>query len=68
MADPRPEWMFESTVAEQNGVRITTTITVPTGVRWDDVREAAELAQMGANVTLGHVLKSIARTQEDVPF
>ena len=64
-----PDWTFESTATNPNGVRITTTITVPVDAEWNDVRECGELAQMGSHLTLGHVLKSIARSAEnEVPF
>ena len=44
---------------------------MPTDTRWGDVREASELGQMGANFTLGHVLKSLERSNkfdEEPPF
>lgn len=65
-----PHWTFESRITQPDGITVTTTITVPVGTRWGDVREASELSQMGANWTLGHVLKSIARTEvsEELPF
>lgn len=66
-----PAWRFESRVTEPGGITITTTITVPTDTRWQDVREASELGQMGANFTLGHVLKSLERSNkfdEEPPF
>lgn len=60
-----PAWTFESTVTHLNGVRVTTTITVPADAAWTDVQECGELAQMGASQTATRVIKS---SQEDVPF
>lgn len=62
-----PEWTFESSVIDLNGVRVRTTITVPENAEWNGVRECGELAQMGANWTAGHIAKSIARSAEKEP-
>jgi hypothetical protein len=65
----QPEWRFESTVTDLNGVRVTATITVPANAEWNDVRECSELSQMGANFTANHVAKSIqASADKEVPF
>lgn len=63
----QPEWTFETTVTDLSGIRIQATITVPADAEWNDVRECGELAQMGAHFTLGHVLKSVARSAEKEP-
>lgn len=61
-----PEWIYESTVTDPNGVRVRTTITVPTGT-FDDPDDCGELAQMGATHTARLIAKNLTRTPE-VPF
>lgn len=66
MANPSPpEWTFESTVTDPNGIRVTAVITVPAEVAWTSVMECSELSQMGAAQTAGRVLKTM---QEEPPF
>lgn len=62
-----PEWRFESTITDLNGVVVTTTVTVPQDAEWNDVRECSELTQMGANFTANHVAKSIAASAAKEP-
>lgn len=67
MTDLPLEWTFRSTVSDPSGIRVTTVVTVPVDVAWDDVRECGELAQMGANHTAGFVNKSRAASLDKEP-
>jgi hypothetical protein len=64
-----PVRTFESTITDLNGIRVTTTITVPVAAEWDEVRECSELASMGSTTTANYVARSIAASAEkEVPF
>jgi hypothetical protein len=65
MTDLPPEWTFEATVIGLNGIRVTTTVTVPADAAWSSVMECSELAQMGAAQTATRVIKT---SQEEPPF
>lgn len=62
-----PEWTFSATETSPDGIRVTVTVIVPTAVEWHDVREVAEIAQMGASHTSTRVGQSRRRTEE-APF
>lgn len=62
--------IFQSSETSPEGIRVTTTITVPEAAQWPDIGDAAEQAQMGTSYTARRV--AAARKQslehEECPF
>lgn len=60
-------WVYEATITDPTGLRVTVTVTVPPRAAWGDrTLESAEIAQMNAAHCMTQ-LAAIRKTEQERP-